>query len=255
MVSISTQESMPHVATTHTKFYLWMSIACLFVAVGGFTPTYFLPISKGTLNPNAGVHFHGFLFFLWPLFLVLQSWLAVNNRVQRHRSLGLLGISLATLMPVAAILASINRAKIFSSGGAPQSFIDTFIGSVAIDISIFAFLVVIALIQIRKPETHRRLMMVATISLLGAALNRIYPIVAPVTAAAFLEHTRMELPILTADLLFIPLLAYDWNTSRKIHPAYIWSIGAVIILHVGRVPLYSSEFSGALGKFFWGFVG
>jgi hypothetical protein len=242
-------------ACTRPLFFFAMSVACLAVALVGFFPTYFMPLAAGALGANTAVHFHGVLFFGWLLFVVLQSWLVARGSVGLHRSLGLLGISLATLIPVGTVLGGVNRAQILAAAGAPRAVQELLVGATAIDIAIFVALFAAAIANVHNAEAHRRLVLVATVSTLGAALNRIYLVHAQETATAFLRQFSMELPILSADLLLVPLLVHDWRSRRRIHPATVWGVGTVLLLHLVRVPLYGSAFSALLGRHILGFVG
>ena len=64
----------------------------------------------------------------------------------------------------------------------------------------------------RRPDYHKRLMLLATIELLTAAVARI-SFVAPYGPAGFFGVT---------DLFVLALFAFDYATLRKIHPATLW---------------------------------
>ena len=79
------------------------------LAFGGFTPTYFAPLATGSLRKvTPVVHIHGLLFFSWTLFLLLQAWLVMQKRTPRHRTLVLLGISLATAMVITGLIVNVQ---------------------------------------------------------------------------------------------------------------------------------------------------
>ena len=76
----------------------------------------------------------------------------------------------------------------------------------------FAPLVAAGLYFRRRPQTHKRLMLLATISLLGAPSARVPPAVA--TAAGPF--------VAAAVLLVVGLAVYDVLTRRRVHPATLW---------------------------------
>ncbi len=92
-------------------FYFNMALACAAVAFLGFAPTYFLPLARGSYSATPVIHAHGILFFAWTLFFVFQSWLAASGRVMRHRSIGMIGISLATAMTIFGFLVGVGAMK------------------------------------------------------------------------------------------------------------------------------------------------
>ena len=84
------------VASPARYFYPGMALACAAVAFLGFAPTFFLPLAAGKFSAPASVHVHGIVFFAWSLYFVFQAWLPVSGQTGRHRSVGLIGVSLAT---------------------------------------------------------------------------------------------------------------------------------------------------------------
>ena len=91
------------------------------------------------------------------------------------------------------------------------------------DIIVFATLVSWAIYWRRRPDWHKRLMLSATILLLGAAVVRI-------VAFSGIHNPRYLLlaEYCSATIFFMPCFAYDWATHRQLHPANI--VGLVLIL-------------------------
>src|SRR6266567_8574708 len=98
-------------------FYFYMALACTAVAFLGFAPTYWLPLATGSFSATPVVHFHGLLFFAWTLYFVLQTWLAASGRVARHRTVGMIGVSLATAMTIFGFLVAVNAMKRSAAAG------------------------------------------------------------------------------------------------------------------------------------------
>lgn len=242
-------------STKRSSFYFWLAITYLVVAVVGFGQTYALPAAKGQMSFNPAVHVHGWIQFAWLLFFVAQAWMVMTGRSRQHRTWGLLGVSLATLVVVSAIPAAVNRAHIFLAGGAPPQVAQQFVGSVVFDAACFAILVGFAIAYVDKPAVHRRLLAVATLVTVGAAFNRLYRLYAPSVAEYFFNEHHLEIAILTGDLLMIPMLLHDWRSERRIHPATATALGALFVLHLVRDPLAGSSLSRATGAFFLRFVG
>ena len=87
------------------------------------------------------------------------------------------------------------------------------------DLLVFAVLVTAGILYRRHPETHKRLMLLATISLLDAALSR-WPL-------AILQHGPVAW-FLAADLFVLAGVCYDLVSRRRIHPAYV--CGGLLLL-------------------------
>jgi hypothetical protein len=82
---------------------------------------------------------------------------------------------------------------------------------------VFATLVGAAIAWRRRPETHKRLMLLATINLLDAAIAR-WPI----------AFTADWMFLAATDVFILAALAYDVATRRRVAAAYIWG-GALLL--------------------------
>jgi FtsH-binding integral membrane protein len=96
------------------------------------------------------------------------------------------------------------------------------------DMLIFATLILFAFRARRNPQAHKRLLIVATIGLLIAAIAR-WPI-------AFLSRNAVMAALLSYIFLLI-LVAYDLWTSRKVHRATLWAGGFLIFVQQIRIPI------------------
>jgi len=81
------------------------------------------------------------------------------------------------------------------------------------DVLVFAPLVAAGVYFRRRPETHKRLMLLATISLMAAPAARL-----PTALAAAGPFFYFGV----VDLLLLSGVLYDLAMRRKVHPVYIW---------------------------------
>jgi hypothetical protein len=196
-----------------------------------FIPTYWAPVVQGRFTAPPIVHIHAALFFSWTILFVVQSWLVANRRTGAHRELGLLGISLATAMVFSVIATAGAMINLRAANGFESealSFAWLQVGGMIVFGSCFA----LAIWNIRKPDVHRRLMLLATISLLDAPLARVVlPLIAPPLPPGFPPPppvAAVMIPSLVADILLAIAIAYDWRTRGKPHQVYV--IGGVLLL-------------------------
>ena len=159
-------DAIPHVPTP--KFYLGLSLVFALVAFGGFTPSYVAP-PAGQFPPI--VHLHAVLFFAWTILLIVQARLAQSS-LQTHRALGLAGISLATAMVFTALAVIVRGLGIAVAAGTEAdnralSIVPLF------GITTFAVFFALAVANVRRPESHKRFIVLATIALLPAAMARV----------------------------------------------------------------------------------
>jgi len=155
------------------SFYVWMSVFCLTLAVIGFAPTYWLQLPAATFNGSPMLHLHGILFTGWNIYFIVQTMLTARGRVARHRALGLFGISLATAMVFVGFAVAnttlIHRLEA-GYGDAARSFQ---IASISM-ITLFGIFVFLGIWYAARPEIHKRLMLLATISALPPPISRLF---------------------------------------------------------------------------------
>jgi hypothetical protein len=122
--------------------------------------------------------------------------------------MGVAGAVLAGLVVIVGSLTAILRVK---GGSAPIPGVPgpVFLAIPLFDMALFAILVGAALYFRRRLEAHKRLMTLATISLLGAPIARFH-LGGPLTFFGL------------SDLFIVAMLVYDLATRKKIHPATIW---------------------------------
>src|SRR5262245_17459389 len=155
-----------------------MAVAMAITVFVGFAATYYLKLFGDAGMITIGghpfttlVHAHGALFTCWVLFFVAQTSLVASGRVAVHRRTGIAGVVLAAAMVVVGVLLAISSA---ARGTAPPG-IDplSFLAVPLFDMVVFTSFLTAAVLKRRDRETHKRLMLLAYVSLLSApiALN------------------------------------------------------------------------------------
>lgn len=220
-------QSSAREAGTHDRlFYSGMAVAMGLTVFAGFASTYYLRLfaggPKATLSKGpftALVHVHGALFTAWVLLFIVQTTLVASRRVAVHRRLGVAGAVLATAMVVAGTSIAIATA---ARGSAPVG-VDplAFLVIPIFDMVLFATFVTAALALRRDKEAHKRLMLLAYVSIVVAAVARL-PGVLPLGPPAFFG----------LSFLFVVVAGlYDFVSRRRVHRVYLWG-GALIVVSV-----------------------
>jgi hypothetical protein len=151
-------------------FFGGMAILLCVIVFIGFSPTYF---GAGMLRaplPTPILHFHGAVFTLWMLLFLVQAALISARRVAWHRSLGVIAFCLPPVMIVLGVIAAIDALGRKVSIGP----LDPAVSSAIPLLGIIAFTIVIfaSWRTRRKPDSHKRLILLATIGLAEAAFGR-----------------------------------------------------------------------------------
>jgi uncharacterized membrane protein YozB (DUF420 family) len=199
------------------SFYTGMSVAVLATVFRGFARSYFFRSQyfSTPLAPIAKVH--GAIFLSWTLLFLVQTVLISQRRTDLHRRLGIVGAVLAAAVVVAGSTIAIVSLRYNFAHGNPRalSFFAIPIGNMIV----FPILVAAALVWRRQPETHKRLMLLATVSILDAAVAR-WPL-------AIMKNGPVAFFAVT-DLLIVAGIIFDVVSRRRVHPAYLW--GGLLIV-------------------------
>ncbi len=152
-----------------------MAVVLWATVLYGFAKTYFLAGMVAAPLPNKLIHIHGAAFTLWMVLLVVQIGFVSAGKIAWHKKLGLFGFGLAVAMLILGALAATDALR---RGDAPPGLTpQTFYIIPLSDMLVFAVLVFFAYRARRRPAAHKRLILIATIGLMDAAVGR-WPIYA-----------------------------------------------------------------------------
>src|SRR5688572_5101730 len=197
------------------RFFAGMACAALAVVFSGFATSYYLwPITRATHYPAGQpispsipliVHLHAVVFSAWILLLVVQVTLVTTGRVSVHRRLGAIAAGFIPLMVITGLLTAVRGARDgWNPGGPFPDALGFMIVGVG-DIAIFTGLAVAGLAWRRRPDVHKRLMLLATLGgLMWPAITRM-----PIVAGRFVPMFA-----LLSALVLAPAVRDLWHGAR-----------------------------------------
>ena len=200
------------------KFYLVMAVLIGATVVAGFSRTVPTALASPGGLPLL-LHVHGFVFLSWLVLFAAQPGLIATGNVSLHRKLGWVGAILALLMTVMGVAATLFAliTHIVPSFFPPSIFLAMNL----IGIAFFAALVTAAVVLHKSGDWHKRLLLCATCLLLGPGLGRLLPMSSFGAAAPLVMFGVLDLYLLAGPV-------FDLFTRRRIHPAYLWGVPAVL---------------------------
>lgn len=206
-------------------FFSSMALLLLATVFLGFAHSYYLAGVFRAPLPAFIIHLHGAAFSCWILLLVTQTSLVSAGRVDIHRRLGIAGFLLACLMVILGVWAATNSLlrKAGPPGSDPQSFYIIPLG----DMLIFATLIFFAYRSRSNPSAHKRLIFLATVALMIAAIAR-WPM---------WSHRDPIKAALCSYVFLLMLVAYDLWSTHKVHRATIWAGAFLIFIQQIRIPI------------------
>lgn len=198
----------------------------------GFARTFYLQAVFGSPPLSALLRLHGVIMTAWVVLFVVQIGLVGARRTDLHRVLGAAGAALAALVVVVGVLAGIDAGR-RGFTPSPQVTPLAFMAIPLVDVLVFGGLVGAALWNRRRPATHKRLMLLATLGILTPAVARLP-----------LDGLRAAgLPAFFAVMIFcvVATLAFDTWRNRRLHPAFAWGAAVLIASVPLRIALAQTE--------------
>jgi hypothetical protein len=200
-------------------FFGCMVLLLLVIAFIGFSRSYYLAGVFRAPLPAPILHVHGALNTTWMLLLVVQAFLVSAKKIKWHMRLGIAGFCLAVAMVGVGFVVSANQLHRFAH---ETSFdVLSFETIPFFEQVCFAALAGAAFALRKKSAAHKRLILLATIAMMPAALSRF-----PVQVAdneAFAVHGIYVLLGL--------LVLYDLWCLHRLHGATVFG-GLVLVAYL-----------------------
>ena len=212
------------------SFHTLVAATAAAVVFAGFARSYYLKLWFGTPELPALRHVHGLVMTSWFALYIIQARLIAVRRVDLHRRVGVAGAVLAALVVIFGVMTGIDAARRGASPGPPPL---VFLVVPLVDMVVFTTLVTAGLWLRRRTDYHRRLILLATLSMLAAAIGRIP-----------LEVIRAGGPLAyfgLTDLFILICVAWDTKVHRRLHPAFGWGALLVIASHPLRLLLGGTD--------------
>jgi len=209
-------------------FYSGMGLVLLATVFVGFSRTFFLkfwfPEHQHLAAPEPFFLVHGVFFAAWFVLLAVQPLLVADGNRALHRRLGMWGAALAVAMLVLGIVGALIAAR------RPGGFIGVplpplqFLVIPFTAVLLFGVFVALAVAWRGDAQAHKRLMLLASISLVEAAVARL-PLAFLTAESPVPFFQAMELLTLS---LVLPMVAWDLLSRGRLHAVTLWG-GLVLV--------------------------
>ena len=246
----------PVTATTRKSgFFFYFSVAMLIVVLVGFSRTLYLrPLFENPPIPRY-LYVHGVALTAWFVFGVVQTFLIRSNRVVSHRKNGLIGafigavvVASTAFVPFAStsryvptgtnLDADVSILELGISGMPIVQLVSQVVWGNLILLLLFSVLLCAAIAFRNRAEVHKRLMLLASLSLVGPALGRIarWPALGgeggPFVPLVFLS-------------LVLCIIGHDLYSRRRVHAVTILGIAALVLAQIAGVAVAKSDIGQA----------
>lgn len=231
MAAVKSTPSADLVSIIDRWIYVAMALLLIAVTLIGFVPDSVMKVGMveaGKRPPFPLVlHLHALVMGAWLLLLLAQTSLMATGRREGHKQLGLLSLVLApALVVIGLVLSPTMYYSLWNAahapGADPAMMEDVAIrGNITLiqaQIGIIFAATVIMALRARKtdPQTHKRLMVLAPIAAMPAAVDRIQWLPSTMPASPLAPETYVL-------LLALPMFAWDLYRTGMIQRAYkLW---------------------------------
>jgi len=229
-------------------FFGGMAVALLITVFAGFSRTYYLRAIFGSPELTPSLLMHGFAFSAWMVLLLVQTSLVAANRTDIHKRLGVAGAGLGVLMMVLGAYVAISRVAAGLSLTPPGV---TALQGLTLPLAtmvVFPVLLGSALWFRKRTDIHKRLVLLATLELVPAAIGRLPGIFIPIGSVALGPVGLFGV----TDMFLVAIAVYDWRSRARIHPATLWGgvflvISQPLRLVIGATPAWQAFASWLTG--------
>jgi hypothetical protein len=161
--------------SAHFKsIYVALGVLIIGISVAGFWESYFGPLAYGTLDAHWVIDLHAGIYTTWLFLFLGQAALIYRGRVRSHQMVGrYVGIGWGAGMLAIGLFATL---AVIVPGVGRDHEVGNYAPSLLLslgDLVTFGGFFVAGVLWRRRPAVHKRLMVLATVALLGAPVARL----------------------------------------------------------------------------------
>lgn len=200
------------------RFFVRAAFVMAITIVAGFSFQYLM--GRSTFASPVRVHLHAFFFMGWVGIYLLQNIFVASERIEWHRRLG--WIAAAWVVPM-VIMGCVVTVSMTRHGTVPFFFRPLqFLVFDPVAVLTFAGLTAAAVVNRRRTAWHKRLHYCGMTMLLTPAFGRLLPL-------PLLQPWAWEAAYGAALLFPIAGIWADVRRSGRIHPAWHWGVGTILM--------------------------
>ena len=235
-------------AVLDRHFYLLMSLLVPFVVLYGFSRTINKALFHPVVKPPVLLTIHALLFSLWLVLFIVQAALVRARNVKAHRFLGWYFAAVGVAIPVlgVAITRVMALFEISARGFNPVER-TAHLAIPLQDMVAFTAAFGLAVFWRRRPEYHRRLMLIATCALTAAAWGRL-PLMKSIPYIGFYAGV---------DGLILLGVLRDLYVNGRIRSVYLAFLPPLVLLQLEATAIvrHRPEWWLSVGRAFLGITG
>ena len=195
-----------------SHYFFAASLIAFAIVLTGFFKTFLVPSFQRTFEAPLVIYLHGGFLFLWSLFFIAQT-LLIRKRFKLHRLLGFSSLVLVGCVVISTMASGVYVMKRDLAAGLGEIAISSLVGTFTTPI-VYAAFVVAGIFYRRKPEIHKRLMLLAMIAILWPAFFRFrhyFPTI---------QNPELIFTLIIPDSMILLAMLWEKLTVKRVHPVY-----------------------------------
>ncbi|HET9391274.1 MAG TPA: hypothetical protein VFO44_16625 [Steroidobacteraceae bacterium] len=203
-----------------SRFFLWAALVVGSIVVTGFTKSYFdrLALGETTLAPL--VRIHAGVMAGWFVLFIAQAALIAGGRPDLHRRVGIAGVALAVALLSTSMMVTWHAAAVEVARN-KEVFFRMILGFNGLSLVVFAAAFGAAIALRRRPQFHKRFMLLASLCLLGPAFGRL------------IQNPYAVIGAVNATILVCVVM--DTVRNGRLHPVLGWGGLSIVALYFWAV--------------------
>ncbi|HEY2400718.1 MAG TPA: hypothetical protein VGI23_10210 [Steroidobacteraceae bacterium] len=190
---------------------------------------------------------HGIAMSLWMMLLLVQPLLVLIRKYRVHMAVGKAGALLAALIVVLGLELALESARIDPSRLFVWSMTyKEFMAVPFVSILIFAGFVATGILNRRRPEIHRPMMLLATLTVISAATDRIPALLALFEPTVWGTTFGPFFPPLLCGAL---LLVIKWTLTRSFDRWFAMGWAGLVVADAGIMKLATTQTWDGMASF------
>lgn len=245
--------AMKNQSEKDNSFFFVYTLILFAIVLIGFAPSLFFRPLFDTPAIPLYLQLHGMVLTAWFLLLISQAWFIRKNHITLHKKLGIFIAAYGVFVILGGLTATLNTvargfgkdagfdtdmANIDLGIGAGISYLEFISGVVWANLAAmitFAVMLSSAIFFRRQTDIHKRLILIATVAIVGPALARI-------ARLDFLGGEQGLFLPTTIFLLLAAIIIHDLLTLGKPHRASLAGAGFLILVFLTSIEIACTEF-------------
>jgi uncharacterized membrane protein YozB (DUF420 family) len=222
-----------------------MALVMIALVAVSFAPSFYLrPWFPQTLSGAVDIPphlvLHGTALTGWFLLFLAQSVLVKASRTDVHRRLGYFGAVLALAVVATSVVTTVSAVPRFTAAGVDPNLVALVVVGDFLSLAQFSILVCCGVVLRSRPAAHKRLMLFASLALLGPG---VFGGDRPIT----LLQPFVPFPLALAFQIVTigAVVANDVVSLRRVHPATIWG---GVVANVLMIVLFGASLATGVGQ-------